>query len=177
MECFESIKRKIQKLQAMIERGERNEAANAQKLLSEMLEKYKIDFNNITEEVKWRFFKCKNREEASVLFHCYYKVMNKNQITYKHYRHDYYIELTEYEYAEIKNMYEWHVAKYREELDKIKKDLVDAFVLEHNLTSDDNSDRQDEDFTLTQEDIIRFQRINEIQANLGRDRYYKMIGI
>ena len=178
MKNFESVKRKIQKLQAMIDRGESNEAETAQKLLRELLEKYQIDISSITEEkVEWRHFKCKSREEASVLFHCYYKVMNKGEVTYKHYRHDYYIELTEYQYLEIKNMYEWHAAKFREELDNMKKDLVDAFVMEHNLTSDDNSDRQDEDFTFTKEDLERFERIMMMQQNLGRERYYKMIGI
>ena len=102
--------------------------------------------------------------------------MNKGEVSYKHYRQDYYIELTEYQYLEIKNIYEWHAAKFREELDNMKKDLVDAFVMEHNLTSDDNSDSQDEDFTFTKEDLERFERIMMMQQNLGRERYYKMIG-
>ena len=154
---FDSIKRKIQKLQAMIERGEANEAANAQKLLTELLEKYQIDISSPTEEkVEWRHFQCKNREEASILFHCYYKVMNVNNLTYQRYRHEYDLELTAYQYAEIKHMYEWHVAKYRKDLDKMKKALRDAFLLKHGLFSNVESDRHNEDFTFTQEDFERF---------------------
>ena len=102
--------------------------------------------------------------------------MNKDEVSYKHYRHEYYIELTKYQYIEINNMYKWHIAEFRKELDKLKKDIVDAFILEHNLTSDNDS-RENKDFTFTKEDLERFERIMMMQQNLGKEQYYKMIGI
>ena len=74
MECFESIKRKIQKLQAMIDRGESNEIANAQKLLQELLEKYQIDISSITEEKnEWRIFMLQQNLEKDR----YYKMIGE----------------------------------------------------------------------------------------------------
>ncbi|MDC1841775.1 DUF2786 domain-containing protein [Bacteroides uniformis] len=46
---FESIRSKVQKLQALAERGEKGEALNAKRLLDQLLAKYGVSLEEIVE--------------------------------------------------------------------------------------------------------------------------------
>lgn len=173
---FESIKSKILKLKALAERGEKGEAINAQRLLDKMLHKYGITLEDVidkSEEKNWYSFKCWKKYEKSVLFQCYYKVLNVNECSYNERSGNVFFHLTAYEFAELSNLYQWHKAQLNKEIKRVVEEFTDAYILKHQITSDKESD--DDESPLTKEDLERISRVMKLMNNVEDTSYCKMI--
>ena len=179
MNKYESIKSKILKLQSLVERGENGEAANAKRLLDKILEKHGLTLEEVLsekEEKKWYEFKASNPWEKKLLFQCYYKVLNTDKVNYRHYRCTYDFELTAIEAVELSNYYEWNKAQLSKELKRVKDDVVDAYILKHNITSrSDDDDAEMEEKPLTPSERERLFRVAQLISGLENVSYVKMI--
>lgn len=176
---FESIKSKILKLKALAERGERGEAINAQRLLDKLLGQYGLTLDDViekTEERKWYKFACRKKYEQKLLHQCYFKVLNKSEVSYSKGRCGIYYRLTAYEFAELSNLYDWHKAQLNKEISRMIDDFTSAYIIKHKITSDDYGDNSDDDGKpLTKEDLERISRITKLMYQVEDTSYCKML--
>lgn len=175
---METIKSKILKLQALVERGERGEAANAKRLLDKLLSKYDLTIEYVLaekEDKKWYKFNARRKWEESLLFQCYYKTMNEDEVSFKRYRGTISIELTAYQYAELSNYYDWNKKQLAKELKQVVEDYTDAYILRHNITSDHYDENGEEEKPLTAEEKYRLYRIYKLVETVEDTSYTKMI--
>lgn len=176
---FESIKSKILKLKALAERGERGEAINAQRLLGKLLGQYGITLEDViekTEERKWYKFACRKKYEQKLLHQCYFKALNKSELQYSKGNGGIYYRLTAYEFAELSNLYEWHKAQLNKEMARMIDDFTEAYIIKHQITSDDNGgSSDDDDKPLTIEDLDRISRITKLMCQVEDTSYCKML--
>ncbi|MCM1079106.1 MAG: DUF2786 domain-containing protein [Bacteroidales bacterium] len=179
-EKYESIKSKLRKLNALAQGGEEGEAKNAQYLLDKLCAEYGVTLDEILdqESKKWYTFNVGARNVLKTLFmQCYFKVTNKSEISYNQYgKASIEVELTAYEYAEIKSLFDWHKANFQKDVDNMLKTLVEAYCSKHALYSDRSwHDGKDEDLHLTEEDIRRILVIQAMRKNLSNNTYCKLL--
>ena len=175
---METIKSKILKLQALVERGENGEATNAKRLLDKLLSKYGLTIEDVLaekEEKKWYKFNARRKWEESLLFQCYYKTMNENEVSFKRYRGTVSIELTAYQYAELSNYYDWNKKQLAKELKQVVEDFTKAYIIRHNITSDRDDEDGEEEKPLTPEEKYRLYRIYQLVDTVEDTSYMKMI--
>lgn len=178
MNEYESIKCKVLKLQALVERGEGGEAANAKRLLDKILESHGFTLEKILsekEKKKWYEFKANNEYEKRLLLQCYFKILDVNKVSFRHYRNTYDFELTAFEAAELKNYYEWHKIQLSKEIKNHLKDMVEAYIIKHNITSSKDDDDETDYKPLTPSEKARLFRISLLADGLEDVSYVKMI--
>ena len=128
------IKQKLKKIQQLAERGEAGEKDNANRLLKELLKKYRLTIEDLFEDEKKHYtIKYRHRWEKTLLFQIYAKVLNKTTINYmkEKYHSRVTFELTPSEYAEIKLLFDIYRKTFKEEIGV----LVDAFISKHEIWS------------------------------------------
>lgn len=177
---YESIKSKLRKLYALVQGGEEGEAKNAQYLIDKLCAEHGVTLDKILdqESKKWYTFEVGAKKILKELFfQCYFKVVNKSEISYRphKYKKAYIgVELTAYEYAEIKSLFDWHKANFQKDVDNMLKELLGAYCSKHTLYSD-RQGCTDEDLHLTEEDIRRILAIQVMRDNLNSNTYYKLL--
>ena len=175
---METIKSKILKLQALVERGENGEATNAKRLLDKLLLRHGITLEDILlekEEKKWYEFNARKGWEKELLNHCYFKILDVDEVKYKETSRKVFYELTAYEYAEMANYYEWHKNQLGKELKQMVSDFTEAYIIRHHITSERTSDEQSEDKPLTLEERQRLFKIYHLVETVEDTSYRKMI--
>lgn len=178
---YESIKSKLRKLHALVMGGTPGEARNAQFLLDKLCAEYGITLDEILdqESKKWYEFHVGGKKiNLKLFFQCYYKITNSNEISYRQGSGEkarLRVELTAYEYAEIKSLFEWHKANFQKDLDNMLKALFDAYCLKHTLHSERTQSDDEEDLHLTEEDIRRIMAMQAMRDNLNNNTYHKLI--
>lgn len=176
-----SIKSKILKLQALVERGEKYEAANAKRLLDKFLSRYGLTIEDVLlekEETKWYKFNARKKWEENLLFQCYYRILDVNKVSFKRYKGVISIELTAYQYAELSNYYDWNKNQLSKELKRVVEEFTEDYILRHNITCerDDEDDEDNEDEKhLTSEEKYRLYRIYKLVESVEDTSYRKMI--
>lgn len=177
---YESIVSKLRKLHALVVGGTPGEARNAQRLLDKLCAEYGITLDEILdqESKKWyEFFVGGKKIIQKLFFQCYYKISNSNKISYRQRgteRARLRVELTAYEYAEIKSLFEWHKANFQRDLDNVLKALFDAYCVKHALHST-RSNEDEDDLHLTEEDIKRIIAMQAMREALNDNTYCKLI--
>jgi hypothetical protein len=134
---FEKIRDRLIKLKNLAERGCQGEAIAARNALERLLKKYNLTVDDLgSEEKTWRWIKTGRKGYSrELLFQCYYNMFDATEVMRKQYRDETAFELTAYEYTELVNAYEWHVANFEKELKRMKKDLLSAYIYRHDLCS------------------------------------------
>lgn len=82
MDDFESIKSKILKLQTLVEKGIDGEAANAKRVLENLLRKYGLTLEQVIseqEKKEKRKFEATREWQKKLLFQCYFYITNKSK--------------------------------------------------------------------------------------------------
>lgn len=139
---MESIIDKIRKVKALADAGKMGEATAAQCMLDKLLEKHGLTIDQLFDDQKQRreFF-CKNKHEHHILCQIYFKVTDSHNMKYRESKQKIpgstkrviSIELTNHDYAEIKNLYEWHCNNYQVEWEKTRKSFDTAYTSAHGL--------------------------------------------
>lgn len=138
---YESIKSKIRKLHALAVGGTAGEARNAQKLLDKLCAEYGITLDEILdqESKKWYSFYVGGKKiHRKLFFQCYFKITNQSNISYRQVygeKATIEVELTAYEYVEIKSLFEWHKTNFQRDLETMMQTLIDAYCSKHSLFS------------------------------------------
>lgn len=173
---LESIKNKILKLHALAESGNTHEAMTARAMLEKWLFQYGLSLEDILEEKnepRWYQFKARSSWEKKLLLQCYFMVKNAHEVSYKKRGEAISFELTPYEFAEITNYYEWHRKQLGKELKEMQQNFVSAYIMKHNITSQDDGDTPVK--PLTQEDLERIKNVLILMRTVKNTHYQKLL--
>lgn len=176
MSEYESIKNKLKKLLALAERWVQGEAENARRLLEKLCKEYVVSIDELLDEnqVKYHFFEVgRNKIYLDLFAQCYYKVANKNRLSYKQIsRSKIAVEMTAIQYTEMVSLFAWHKANFDNELEEMKKNILIAYCRKHHLYSDVDSN---DSMELTDEEKERLIKIMFMQESLNDNQYHKLL--
>lgn len=148
---YESLKSKLLKLSMLADSGDTHEARNARYAIERLCSQYGISIEEITAEVqesKWYDFEVgRSKTMLSLFAQCYFSVTGKNRLDYRQIpgRSKVSVNLTAFEYAELKSMFVWHKSNYNAEHKKMEDTLFQAYIHKHGLFgshSDDDGGRK-----------------------------------
>lgn len=115
----------------------------------------------------------------SLFAQCYFSVTGKNRLDYRQIpgRSKVSVNLTAFEYAELKSMFVWHKSNYNAEHKKMEDTLFQAYIHKHGLfgSHSDDDGGEKEETKLTPELIERIRRIIHMKQTLSDTHYHKMI--
>lgn len=138
---MESIRGRLLKIKALAENGYEGEAKAARHLLEKVLEKHNMTFEDLAqEELKKREFRVP-RDMNYLFAHVVAQIIGAKRarkITYYTNKPSMkYCEVTDLEYLEIANMFDFHFRQLKKEIEKQKKLTTTAYIYKHKLTVDD----------------------------------------
>lgn len=177
-EQFESLKNKLQKLQALAERGYNGEAENAKRAIERICQQYGIRMEDVLDvETKHRYtFEIgRGKDMMNLFIRCLSMICDTTGMTYTQpTRSSIRIELTALQYADVLSLLNWHKANFQREFDEFKRTFFGAYVNKHNLFFD--SERSGgRDRELTAEDIERLRRMWKMQDAMSDNTYHKQL--
>lgn len=177
-EQFESLKNKLQKLQALAERGYNGEAENAKRAIERICQQYGIRLEDVLDiETKHRYtFEIgRGKDMMNLFIRCLSATCDTAEMTYSQpTRSSIRIELTALQYADVSSLFNWHKENFQREFEEFKRTFFGAYVGKHNLYFDSersgNGDRE-----LTAEDIKRLRRMWNMRDSMSDNTYYKQL--
>lgn len=180
---YESLKSKLLKLLRFANSGDTHETRNARCAIERLCSQYGISIEEITaedQESKWYDFEVgRSKTILSLFAQCFFCVTGKSRLAYRQIsgRSKVSVNVTAFEYAELKSMFVWHKSNYNIEQKKMEDTLFQAYVHKHRLfgthSDDDGEDR--EETKLTPELIERIKQIIYMKQSLSDTHYHKMI--
>ena len=137
---MESIVEKLTKIKTLSEQGIDGEAQAAKNALQKLLNRYGLTVEDLNDHVKKiRSFAAKGDNDQAVFIMCCYKILGGERINLiygsKSAPGKLYIELTDYEYADLSEFYAFHKRNFRKEFKQMKADFQKAYQYKHNLYS------------------------------------------
>lgn len=144
---MEQIIDKLKKIKSLADRGVAGEAIAAQQQLEKLLAKHGLTIQDLfNEERKERKFKVNNADEMIFYQICFSIIGNRTKQgwRYKHEKAVKYMELTDVEYIDILQQFDFHRKQLAKEKKKSIKTLETAYVYKHNLFNCDKSDTPSE---------------------------------
>jgi hypothetical protein len=156
---MELIIEKLKKIRELSERGVGGEAKAAAEALEKMLAKYGLTIESLSSETRRKYiFKAKEECEQAALFMCIVKIGGFDGAK-RVYRikgdkaHNIVAELTEYEFAEVSLLYEFHKKNIMKEFKKTLKSFQQAYQYKHRLYT--SNPEKDSSKVLSGEEISR----------------------
>ena len=152
---------KLKKLLALAERGERGEADNARRLLEAELRRHGLTLEDICADSKrTRIFKYNSNEERTLLIQVLVNYLGSKSdafcdSTYNKYQKEVYIALSDIEYIDISNMYDFFKAQFRKERKRLLQDMIKAFVQKHRIFDSTPQECQEDDREIDWEELQR----------------------
>ena len=134
---------KLKKLLALAERGEQGEADNARRLLEAELRRHGLTLNYLG-----------SKSDAFC------------DSTYSKYQKEVYIALSDIEYIDISNMYDFFKAQYRKERKRLLHDMIQAFVQKHSLFDSTPSERPDDDREIDWDELKRILALSSTMEDV-----------
>lgn len=177
-EQFESLKSKLQKLQALAERGYNGEAVNARRAIERICQQYGVrveDVLDIETKHRYTFEIGRGKDMMNLFLRCLSMICDTTEMTYSQpTRSSIRIELTALQYADISSLFNWHKTNYQHEFDEFKRTFLSAYVGKHSLffDSEKNGNRDRE---ITVEDIERLRRMWKMQDAMSDNAYHKQL--
>lgn len=180
---YESLKSKLIKLQALAERGYRNEANNAHRAIERICETYGVDFRDFMEdetERPYTFQVGTDKDIRDIFFRCAVKACNGKNLSYREPKGaKIVVKCTAAEFVEINNMFDWHRRNFHKELQDFKESFVGAYIHKHDLYYDfsltDLNNEEEESIQLTKEQLERVAKIRSIIGGIGDARYRRQL--
>lgn len=163
---------KLKKLLALAERGERGEADNARRLLEAELRRHGLTLEDICDDnKKKRIFKYNSNEERTLLIQVLVNYLGSKSdafcdSTYNKYQKKVYIALSDIEYIDISNMYDFFKAQYRKERKRLLHDMIQAFVQKHSLFDITPQERPDYDREIDWDELKRILALSSTMEDV-----------
>jgi hypothetical protein len=156
---LETVKAKLKKIAALARRGVGGEKENARRQLEAWLDKYHLTLEDIAdrspdqaEQLYW--FGCSSLLERDVLFACYCRARNVNEIRYyKGSKRRIGFKLSKLDYLELESLWSHFRPLFRKEFKKQTERLGTAFCWKHHLSSSTPPDSRSEHEPLSQAEI------------------------
>jgi hypothetical protein len=172
---MERIVEKLRKIKELSERGFGGEAQAAKLALEKLLSKHNLTMDNLLdEELKLRCFARRSKNDYAILCMCYLKVVGaqRSRTFYKRKgkgeAYKIYVMLTEIEFAEIYQLYDFHRANFGAEFQRMSLEFQRAYQHKHNLYAADS----ESDCKLSLEEIAR---ILEYSNGMSDNKFVKRI--
>lgn len=144
---MDNIIEKLKKIKELAERGDAGEAIAAQEQLEKLIAKYHIKIEDLFDDtLKPRSFKVK-RDENVIFTQVALSVIGNRAKKAYYYRDKpsvTYLELTDVEYIDITNLFDFHKKQLQKEKEKAVKTLLVAYVHKHDLFNIDSDDKPKE---------------------------------
>ena len=181
-EKYESIKRKLRKLKALADAECVNEAEAARRVIDRLCATYGIRLEDVLDSEKkqrYRFEIGQGHDMMNLFIRCLEQIvgdiagMKYSRPTRASIR----IEVTALQYAEIRNLFDWHRENFRLELRKMQNNFVDAYIMKHGLyfqseREGGNGKERDE---ITQEELESIRRIMALRDTMSDVYYHKQL--
>lgn len=164
---------KLKKILALAERGEQGEARNARLKLENELKKHGLTIEDLRSEQKTpRVFPYKTKDEMTLFFQILISVCGRNSEETKGAQYDskgkrLFATLTDLQYLEILNMWEFHRKQFNKEKKRLMRDCLSAYINKHDIF-DPNAEPSKRD-EIDWERIARVMRL----ANGMEDIHYR----
>lgn len=180
-QSFESIKSKLRKLQALAERGYKGEAEAAKRMLDKLCKQYGVSLDEVLDREKKRYclFNVGRAKVFLNLFmQCYANVTGERELKYiKVSNSEIKVMLTAYHCAEIANLFYWHKANLKKDIENTQRLVFEAYVQKHRIFRDRSNDPEDteeeqEDRPI---DFAHLQALLMMMGNLNDNTFHKMI--
>lgn len=177
-EQYESLKKKLQKLQALAERGYQGEAENARRAIERICEQYGVkleDVLDIATKHSYTFEIGRSKDMMNLLVRCISTICDIKGMTYsKPSRSSVRVELTALQYADVLSLFNWHKANYERELAEFRRTFMGAYIGKHDLYTDRERKGSD-DKELTPDDIERIRRVWKMREAMSDNTYHKQL--
>lgn len=163
---------KLKKLLALAERGERGEADNARRLLEAELRRHGLTLEDICSDSKRaRMFKYNSNEERGLLIQVLVNYLGSksdafSESTYNKRKRQVYIDLTDMEYIDISNMYDFYKTQFKKERKRLLHDMILAFVQKHSLYDSTPSERPDDDREIDWDELKRILALSSTMEDV-----------
>ena len=178
-EQYESLKKKLRKLQALAEQGYKGEAENARRAIERICEQYGLKIEDILDlETKHQYtFEIGRTKEMMELFlRCLSAVCDTTDMYYwKPTRSSIKVELTALQFAEVSSLFGWHKENYKHELEEFERLFMSAYVGKHNLHFDKERNYKGDNVELTEKDIARIRRVLKMREAMSDNTYHKLL--
>lgn len=180
-QSFESIKAKLRKLQALAEQGCEGEARNAKLLLDRLCKQYGVSLEDILDQEKterYYFEVGKGKIWLDLFMQCYANVTGKGEL--KYYRESnsrISLILTAYQYAEISNLFSWHKANLKKDIEQSQRLVFEAYIQKHRIFRDRSNDTEEDKGEHDRQpiDLAHLRAIVAMMGTLNDNYYHKMI--
>jgi hypothetical protein len=134
---MDTIISKLKKIKELAERGEAGEAQAAKSMLITLLDKHGLTIEDIQEESTQKYtFRYAFSDEKDIMLQCISKVTDDPKLKYS-YRRDrkkeFFVELTEWQYIESKDLINFHIKQYRDAKKKKMEAFKQAYLSRHSL--------------------------------------------
>lgn len=171
---MENIKDKLMKIKCLAERGETHEAAAAKARLEELLAKYGMTMDMLSEEERSeRMIPYGSKTEFEMLIVICDVIVGSERTKNGKYRpksRQLFLDMSAYEYAEVCSMFEWHRTNFKRERAKLLKTFGRAYFIKHNLFMSDSVEASRHE--LTEAEIRQLMEAVELGKSLS-DVYYR----
>lgn len=154
----------LKKLQALAERGVGGEKETAQKKLEQLMKKYKIEEEDLSEDKEEDYdFRYHNEFELKILRQLFYKIVpdyKRHTYTYRYgkgSKSTYGIRCTKAQALQIRIEYEFYCALWKEEVDF----FMSAFIQKHRLFAMPTSDKHIDKTPMSKKEILRMMAMME----------------
>lgn len=140
---MEKIIEKLKKLLALAERGEAGEAHNARRILENELRKHNLTIEDISSDRRKTYvFPYKDTDERRLFIQILANVCGTKSEAFKEAcmntkKKRLYADLTDLEYIDVSNMYDFHRSHLRKEKNRLLKELFSAYVNKHDIFDKD----------------------------------------
>lgn len=172
---YESLVKRLHKIQALAERGDRGERESARQMLADLCRKYGLTPESFsdTEKRVYEFEIGRAPELVTLFVQCYSKVCQVNRIDCSQVsRNRVRVSLTAVQRAELLELFEWHKSNFREELKEMKETIIRAYIGKHRIFSDQSLENPDPEPV----DMQRVWKILQMQSVLSDRKFTKLIG-
>lgn len=85
------------------------------------------------------------------------------------------VELTAYEFAELRSMFFWHKENFKKDIDTLMDTLLISYCSKHNLHSQTKDEGGAECKSLTPEEFAKIRAALAMQDCLNKTSYHKQI--
>lgn len=155
---METIKNKLLKIKELADRGIDGEKIAAQHRLEQLLAKYNMTIEDIfNEQTKERMFKVSRGQIALFVQFASSEIGDryKNMYGFKQKPSEIYIELTDREFIDFDQRWQWHRKQYIKEVEKQIDIVKKAYYHKHNLFNKDTDPDDAEKSNITLEEYFQ----------------------